>query len=81
MLESAFMHIGKIIKEELHNKGISVTAFAESLCCNRQNVYKLFNKKDINTDLLFRISIILEFDFFAEISKCVYTRINSRSEQ
>lgn len=62
------MHIGNRIKEVLKERGMTVTDFAESLSCNRQNVYKIFDKHDINTDLLMRISIILNYNFFTEIS-------------
>ena len=63
------MHIGNRIKEVLKEQGMTVTDFAESLSCNRQNVYKIFDKHDINTDLLMHISIILDHDFFGEISE------------
>lgn len=63
------MHIGKLIHDELKKNGMTVTAFAEALACHRQNVYKIIEKPDINTDLLFRISRILKHDFFAEISE------------
>ena len=64
------MHIGKMIQQELRRSGMTVTAFADALACHRQNVYKIFSNPDINTNLLFRISVILHHDFFAEISDC-----------
>ena len=63
------MHIGNRIKEVLKERGMTVTEFSQSLSCNRQNVYKIFDKHDINTDLLMHISIILDHDFFGEISE------------
>lgn len=62
------MHIGGRIRTVLAEKGMAVMDFAAALSCNRQNVYKIFEKPHISTDLLFRISIILEHDFFADIS-------------
>lgn len=49
-----YMHIGKMIHKELRRSGMTVTAFADALACHRQNVYKIFNNPDINTNLLFR---------------------------
>lgn len=63
------MHIGKMIQREFKKSGMTAQAFADELACHRQNVYKIFEKPDISTDLLWRISIILKHDFFAEISE------------
>lgn len=63
------MHIGNRIREVLKDREMTVKDFAESLSCNRQNVYKIFDKHDINTDLLMHIADILDYDFFGEISR------------
>ncbi len=60
-----FMHIGREIQNKLLEKKITVVLFANLLSYTRTNIYKIFEKKSIDTDLLLRISIILEFDFFA----------------
>ena len=59
------MHIGQEIKNKLHEKNISIVSFARQLSCTRTNVYKILDKKSIDTDLLLRISIILQYDFFS----------------
>ena len=41
---------------------------AEQLKCERTNVYDIFRRNDINVNLLTSISVILEYDFFAELS-------------
>ena len=58
------MHIGKLIKKKVTEKGMTVVSFASRLSCTRVNAYKIFSKKSIDTDMLTRISIILEYDFF-----------------
>ena len=58
------IHVGRLIEIELHRQGLSVTWFAEQLCCARTNVYKIFGKSSIDTELLLRISDILQYDFF-----------------
>lgn len=61
--------IGSLIKKELEKQERSVSWFARKLACDRSNVYRLFQKESIDTHLLARISIILQHDFFADLSK------------
>lgn len=56
--------IGKLIEEELRNQERSVVWLSRKLNCNRTNVYKIFNRTSIDSDLLFKISGILQRDFF-----------------
>lgn len=58
------LHIGKLIKAELARQGRSITWLAEQLNYSRQYVYKIFSRKWIYTDLLLKISDILDYDFF-----------------
>lgn len=60
------LHIGQRIKEELERQERTVSWFARKLYCDRSNVYKLFKRTTIDTELLLRISIILNHDFFGE---------------
>lgn len=46
------VHIGNIIKEAVKKKGIKVTSFANEINCSRRNVYGIFKKKNIDTELL-----------------------------
>lgn len=61
--------IGSLIKEELEKQERSVSWFARKLACDRSNIYRLFQKESIDTNLLARISIILKHDFFADLSR------------
>lgn len=63
------IHIGKLIELRFREQGHTVTWFAKQLCCTRANVYKIFCKDNIDVDLLMRISHILRYDFFLEISR------------
>lgn len=58
------IHIGQIIETELHRQERSVTWFANKLYCDRTNVYSIFKRKSIDTELLLRISLILHHNFF-----------------
>lgn len=63
------MTIGEQIKKELLRQERSVTWLAKKLHCNRQNVYNIFGRTNIDTELLMRISVILQFDFFKIYSR------------
>lgn len=62
------MHIGQLIKQEMDKQGKTVSWLARELSYCRTNVYKIYDKKSIDTDLLLRISILLKHDFFAYYS-------------
>ncbi len=59
------LHIGSEIKGIVEAKGISITEFSKRINKSRENVYSIFNRKTIDTGLLFTISKVLEFDFFS----------------
>lgn len=63
------IHIGEMIRRECLRQQRGATWLAARLYCNRVNVYKIYSKASIDTDLLYRISIALDHDFFADISR------------
>ena len=67
-------HIGQIIEKELHRQERSVTWFARRLYCDRTNVYNIFRRQSLDTELLLRISIILEYNFFQISSTTLYIK-------
>ncbi len=62
------MNVGECIKNELKRQGRTARWLALQIPCERTNVYKIFRRPDIDTDLLQRISVILEHDFFKDLS-------------
>ena len=60
-----YIHIGNEIHEELSRQHCSVQRLARQLGCNRTNIYNIFERESISTDLLLRISVALNKDFFA----------------
>lgn len=58
------IHIGQKIKEVVEKRGIAKTELARRLNMTSSNIHKIFNRESIDTDLLTRLSEILEFDFF-----------------
>lgn len=63
------IHIGYLIQQQLKEQGRSVTWFAHRLNYDRSNVYKIFSKQHIDTDLLLTISKVLNYNFFNNYSK------------
>ena len=59
------IHIGQLIKDELERQERSVSWFARKLYCDRSNIYKIFKRSTIDTELLMRISVVLNHDFFS----------------
>lgn len=58
------MHIGRLIKKQMETQGKTTSWLARELSYCRTNVYKIYDKKSIDTDLLLRISSLLRYDFF-----------------
>lgn len=63
--------IGILIREELLAQERSVAWFARKIHLDRSNVYRLFQKNSVDTDLLRRISQVLGRDFFAVYSESI----------
>ena len=62
------VHIGKKIKEAVDKSGMTVTAFAEKINYSRRNIYSIFSKESIDTQLLSKIGKVLDQDFFNHFS-------------
>lgn len=62
------IHIGQLIRQELRRQGRSVTWFAGQLCYTRTHIYKIFERDSIDTQLLRRVSHILNRNFFNDLS-------------
>lgn len=58
------VNIGEEIKEELFRQERTISWLARKLHCDRSNIYSIFRRKSIDTDLLMRTSIILKRNFF-----------------
>lgn len=70
--------IGQLIKDEMKAQERSVAWLARKLCIDRSNVYRLFLKNSIDTDLLARICVVLNKDFFAILSQRIKDKHNLR---
>lgn len=62
------LHIGNLVKAELKRQERSIAWLAKQIGYTRQNLYHLLDRPYIYTDLLLKISDILDYDFFAYLS-------------
>lgn len=58
------VEIGQKIKEVFDKRDMKLTEFADELGTVRQNVYRIFKKRHVDTGLLLKISRVLNFNFF-----------------
>lgn len=58
------VEIGEKIKEVFENRNMKLTDFADELGTVRQNVYRIFKKRHVDTGLLLKISQVLGYNFF-----------------
>ena len=58
------VEIGHKIKEVFDHQHMKLTDFADELGTVRQNVYRIFKKRHLDTGLLLKISQVLNHNFF-----------------
>src|SRR5436190_23225232 len=59
------LHIGKEIERRYKDSGIKLSEFARRLSTSPRNVYSIFERSEIKTDLLQKVSEVLNFNFFS----------------
>ncbi len=69
------IHIGLEIERVLRHERRTVTWLSKKICCNRTNIYKLFMKRNIDVELLMRISLALEYNFFECYAQSVSNKL------
>ena len=62
------IHSGKRIREKMNEEGRSVRWLAKQLHCHRSNIYKIYEKSNMDVIQLLHISRILNHDFLSDIS-------------
>jgi transcriptional regulator with XRE-family HTH domain len=59
------IHIGSLIRKKMNEKELRAIDFAKALHCNRSNIYSIFERKNVDLELLTMISKVLDYDFLA----------------
>ncbi len=57
-------NIGAIIHKKVKERGLSNAEFARRINTHIRNVYDIYKRESIDTELLLQIGTILNFDFF-----------------
>lgn len=66
------IHVGNLVRDELHRQQRTVAWFARQISTVRPNVYNILRRENIDVQLLVRISIVLNHDFLKDISNHVF---------
>ncbi len=69
---SAKIAIGPLVKEKFdarrkYDRNFTVAYFADQINVHRSTVYQLFKQHSVDIYLLNRISVVLDYDFIAEV--------------
>lgn len=59
------MHIGEKIKERAKELRIGPTELANTISTSKQNIYGIFKRESIDTELLLKLCKALNYDFFS----------------
>ena len=70
------IHIGQLIKEQVKRKRIRVSQLSDKLNVSEPNVYKIYLRSSVDTALLEKISIALDYNFFDLYAKRFSLEIN-----
>lgn len=63
------LHIGNKIKDRAEQLRIGPTELAEKINSSKQNIYSIFKRNSVDTEILNKISVALEYDFFSLYSE------------
>ena len=61
--------IGKLVQERLNYEERSVSWLARKIGCDRSNIYRIFEREHLDCELLLKLSIVLNFNFFDVYTK------------
>ena len=61
--------LGRLIEDEVRRQQIKIAKFADMICCQRNNVYKIFERSSLHVDQLALISKVLNRNFFEELAR------------
>jgi predicted transcriptional regulator len=59
------VHIGSVIRTKLKERGMRIVDFADALHCSRSSAYSLFERRNIDLELLTTVSKILDYDLMS----------------
>ena len=63
------IHLGTMVKRELKAQGRTVVWLARTINMERSSIYKIFERNSMDVGLLIRISLVMDHDFFQDVSE------------
>jgi len=73
-------HIGNSIKAELKRQDRSIAWLAKQVFCDRGNMSRVLSKKYIDMQLLRRISLCLNYNFYKELYENMQTELDDKAK-
>lgn len=70
------IHIGELIRIRSKELRIGPTELGAKIETSKQNVYGIFKRKSIDTELLTKICRALDYDFFKDLSASLEGQVN-----
>lgn len=67
-MKSEKFTIGKLIEMEVRKQQIPITEFAKMICCQRNNAYDIFKRRNIDIVQLKQVSKVLKRNFFKDLA-------------
>ena len=55
--------IGELIKQKLKEQDRSILWLAKKIGADKGNIYRMLRKKSLDSEVLYRISIVMKYDF------------------
>jgi hypothetical protein len=75
------IHIGKLIHQKLKEIDRSKAWLARQICYDPSSFCKLLKRNYMDTELLLRISLILNYDFFTVYSDFIRAKKNENHKE
>ena len=72
------IHIGHLVQAQLKADQRSASWLAREIGCTRNHVYKIFSKSSLDSDLIFRISKAMNFNFFQYYTAAFLENLKAR---
>ncbi|MEM0996665.1 MAG: hypothetical protein AAGN35_06285 [Bacteroidota bacterium] len=60
--------LGEVIRQKIREDGRTAQSIAQELGMSRGNLDKIYHKESLNSDLLARLSLALNYDFFMHVN-------------
>jgi hypothetical protein len=73
------MHIGEKVEARARELRIGATELARLIKTSKQNIYGIYKRSSMDTELLQNLSRVLEFDFFAYYSQGGASQVDAYS--